>query len=142
MRDASLAPSAHEHELVDEIDDGAFVAIQEADKLAEIRRSNVVVDGVEIAVIGHVERVDAEADVVDLAATVSKERHAELAVKLHIQRKIFREALPVRRAHILLLNVTNHGNFNAVYNNVTAPNFGQFVGFLDRRDGAVIDFVD
>ena len=40
------------------------------------------------------------------------------------------------------LNVTNHGNFNAVYNNVSAPNFGQFVGFLDRRDGAVIDFVD
>lgn len=40
------------------------------------------------------------------------------------------------------LNVTNHGNFNAVYNNVTAPNFGRFVGFLDRRDGAVIDFID
>lgn len=40
------------------------------------------------------------------------------------------------------LNVTNHGNFNAVYNSVTAPNFGQFVGFLDRRDGAVIDFID
>jgi hypothetical protein len=38
--------------------------------------------------------------------------------------------------------VTNHGNFNAVYNSVTAPNFGQFVGFLDRRDGAVIDFID
>jgi hypothetical protein len=40
------------------------------------------------------------------------------------------------------LNVTNHGNFNAVYNNVTAPSFGQFAGFLDRREGAVIDFVD
>ena len=40
------------------------------------------------------------------------------------------------------LNVTNHGNFNAVYNNVTSPNFGRFVGFLDRRDGAMIDFVD
>jgi hypothetical protein len=40
------------------------------------------------------------------------------------------------------LNVTNHGNFNAVFNNVAAPNFGQFVGFLDRRDGAVIDFID
>ena len=40
------------------------------------------------------------------------------------------------------LNVTNHGNFNAVFNNVTAPNFGEFVGFLDRRDGAVIDFID
>ena len=40
------------------------------------------------------------------------------------------------------LNVTNHGNYNAVFNNVTAPNFGQFAGFLDRRDGAVIDFID
>jgi hypothetical protein len=40
------------------------------------------------------------------------------------------------------LNVTNHGNFNAVFNNVAAPNFGQFAGFLDRREGAVIDFVD
>jgi len=40
------------------------------------------------------------------------------------------------------LNVTNHGNYNAVFNNVAAPNFGQFAGFLDRRDGAVIDFVD
>jgi hypothetical protein len=40
------------------------------------------------------------------------------------------------------LNITDHGNFNAVFNNVTAPNFGQFVGFLDRRDGAVIDFID
>jgi len=40
------------------------------------------------------------------------------------------------------LNVTNHGNFNAVFNNVTAPNFGQFVGFMDRREGAVIDFID
>ena len=51
-----------------------------------------------------------------------------------------------KRHHVRLgfysLNVTNHGNFNAVYNNVTAPNFGQFVGFLDRRDGAMIDFVD
>ena len=40
------------------------------------------------------------------------------------------------------LNVTNHGNFNAVYNNVTSPNFGHFAGFLDRREGAVIDFID
>ena len=51
-----------------------------------------------------------------------------------------------KRHHVRLgfyaLNVTNHGNFNAVYNNVTAPNFGQFAGFLDRRDGAMIDFVD
>jgi hypothetical protein len=46
------------------------------------------------------------------------------------------------RLGIYSLNITNHGNFNAVYNNVTAPNFGQFAGFQDRREGAVIDFVD
>ena len=39
-------------------------------------------------------------------------------------------------------NVTNHHNFHDVFNNVTAPNFGTFSGFLDRRDGAVIDFID
>jgi hypothetical protein len=46
------------------------------------------------------------------------------------------------RLGVYSLNATNHGNFNAVYNNVTAPNFGQFAGFQDRREGAVIDFVD
>jgi carboxypeptidase family protein/TonB-dependent receptor-like protein len=39
-------------------------------------------------------------------------------------------------------NVTNYHNFHDVFNNVTAPNFGQFAGFLDRREGAVIDFID
>jgi len=46
------------------------------------------------------------------------------------------------RLGVYSLNVTNHGNFNAVYNNVAAPNFGQFAGFQDRREGAVIDFID
>jgi hypothetical protein len=46
------------------------------------------------------------------------------------------------RLGVYTLNATNHGNFHDVYNNVTAPNFGQFAGFLDRRDGAIIDFVD
>jgi len=40
------------------------------------------------------------------------------------------------------LNVTDHGNFNAVYNNIASPNFGKFVGFLYRHEGTVIDFVD
>ena len=46
------------------------------------------------------------------------------------------------RLGVYTLNVTNHGNFNAVYNNVFSPNFGQFVGFLYRHEGAVIDFID
>jgi hypothetical protein len=46
------------------------------------------------------------------------------------------------RLGVYTLNVTNHGNYNAVYNNIASPNFGQFVGFLYRHEGAVIDFVD
>ncbi len=46
------------------------------------------------------------------------------------------------RLGVYTLNVTNHGNFNAVYNNVTAPNFRQFAGFLYRHEGAIIYFVD
>ena len=41
--------------LVDEIDNGAVAAVQEADELAEVWRCHVVVDGVEVAVIGDVE---------------------------------------------------------------------------------------
>jgi len=46
------------------------------------------------------------------------------------------------RLGVYSLNLTNHGNFNAVYNNVTAPNYGTFSGFLYRHEGAIIDFVD
>jgi hypothetical protein len=46
------------------------------------------------------------------------------------------------RLGVYTLNVTNHGNFNAVYNNVASPLFGQFAGFLYRHEGAIIDFVD
>ncbi len=46
------------------------------------------------------------------------------------------------RLGVYTLNVTNHMNFNAVYNNVTSPNFGNFAGFLYRHEGAIIDFVD
>jgi Carboxypeptidase regulatory-like domain len=46
------------------------------------------------------------------------------------------------RLGVYTLNVTDHGNFNAVYNNVTSPDFGKFVGFLYRHEGMIIDFVD
>jgi len=46
------------------------------------------------------------------------------------------------RLGVYTLNVTNHGNFSTVYNNNASPNFGQFVGFLYRHEGAIIDFVD
>lgn len=40
------------------------------------------------------------------------------------------------------LNLTNHGNFSTVYNNVASPNFGRFTGFLYRHEGMTLDFVD
>jgi hypothetical protein len=46
------------------------------------------------------------------------------------------------RLGVYTLNVTNHHNFNAVYNNVASPNYGTFAGFLYRHEGAIIDFVD
>jgi len=46
------------------------------------------------------------------------------------------------RLGVYSTNVTNHGNFSTVYNNSGSPNFGQFVGFLYRHEGAIIDFVD
>ena len=40
------------------------------------------------------------------------------------------------------INLTNHSNPLAVYNNVTSPNFGHFVGFQHRVNGFVIDIVN
>jgi hypothetical protein len=46
------------------------------------------------------------------------------------------------RLGVYSLNITNHGNYSTVYNNVASPNFGQFVGFLYRHEGMTLDFVD
>jgi hypothetical protein len=40
------------------------------------------------------------------------------------------------------INLTNHGNFNDVYNNVASSLFGRFVGFQRRTDGLITSFVD
>ena len=46
------------------------------------------------------------------------------------------------RLGVYSINLTNHGNFNDVYNIVTSPLFGQFTGFQRRTDGLIISFVD
>jgi len=46
------------------------------------------------------------------------------------------------RLGMYTLNVTDHGNYSTVYNNVASPNFGRFVGWLYRHEGLIIDFVD
>ena len=45
------------------------------------------------------------------------------------------------RAGLYSINITNHGNFNAVYNNVSSPFFGQFAGFERRVDGFLLSVV-
>jgi len=41
-----------------------------------------------------------------------------------------------------MLNTTNHGNFNSVYNNVTSPQFGQFAGFQRRQTAFLLSVVN
>jgi len=46
------------------------------------------------------------------------------------------------RLGVYSINLTNHSNALDVYNNVTSPYFGHFVGFQHRVDGLVIDVVN
>ena len=46
------------------------------------------------------------------------------------------------RLGIYSINLTNHANALQIYNNVTSPVFGHFVGFQHRVNGFVIDAVD
>jgi hypothetical protein len=46
------------------------------------------------------------------------------------------------RFGVYSINLTNHSNALDVYNNVTSPYLGHFVGFQHRVDGLVIDIVN
>jgi hypothetical protein len=45
------------------------------------------------------------------------------------------------RIGLYSINITNHGNYNAVYNNVSSPFFGHFAGFNRRVDGFLLSVV-
>jgi Carboxypeptidase regulatory-like domain/TonB-dependent Receptor Plug Domain len=46
------------------------------------------------------------------------------------------------RVGLYSINLTNHGNFHDVYNNVSSPFFGQFTGFQRRVNGFILSFAD
>ena len=46
------------------------------------------------------------------------------------------------RLGFYMINLTNHGNFNDVYNNVTSPRFGEFTGFERRRTAFLLSVVN
>jgi hypothetical protein len=46
------------------------------------------------------------------------------------------------RLGFYMLNVTNHGNFNAVFNNFTSPRVGQFAGFERRQTAFLLSVVN
>src|SRR5215472_8336316 len=87
---------------IHKIEGHTFVAVQKPDKLAKVGRGNVVVDGAEVSVIGHVQRVDAQAEVVLLTALPLNVRDAEGAVSLKVQGEKFREAAAIGSADVLL----------------------------------------
>ncbi len=86
--------------------------------------------------------IDAEQEYAGIPNSLRFPAYFSLDLKLY---RAFR--LPFLKKHhlrlgIYSLNVTNHGNFISVFNNVASPAFGQFAGFVYRRDGMVIDLVD
>jgi hypothetical protein len=46
------------------------------------------------------------------------------------------------RIGLYSINLTNHGNFHDVYNNVSSPFFGQVTGFQRRVNGFILSFAD
>jgi hypothetical protein len=52
-----------------------------------------------------------------------------------------RKRTPKIRFGLYSMNITNHSNALEVYNNITSPVFGHFVGFQHRVDGFVLDAV-
>lgn len=46
------------------------------------------------------------------------------------------------RLGLYSVNLTNHRNYRDVFNNVTSPSFGQFVGFEHRVNGFVLEIVE
>ena len=46
------------------------------------------------------------------------------------------------RVGLYSINLTNHGNFHDVYNNVSSAFFGQFTGIQRRVDGFILSFAD
>jgi len=66
-----------------------------------------------------------------------------LDVKIYREFKLNLPGLRNRKLRLGLytLNLTNHPNWLGVYNNVTSPYFGHFVGFQHRVNGFVIDIV-
>ena len=92
---------------VDEVDDGAVAAVEEARELAEVWGGDVVIDGIEVAVIGDVQGVETEADVMGLVPALAgaEEGDAKFTIDLHVEREVSGEALAVRGAHVVLLHI-------------------------------------
>jgi hypothetical protein len=55
---------------------------------------------------------------------------------------IFGSRIKAFRIGFYVNNITNHSNPRDVFDNVTSPHFGQFVGFQHRVEGMVIDVLD
>jgi hypothetical protein len=46
------------------------------------------------------------------------------------------------RLGLYVINVTNHGNFSEVFNNITSPQFGEFTGFERRKTAFLLSVVN
>ena len=46
------------------------------------------------------------------------------------------------RLGLCMINLTNHGNYTTVYNNVASPAFGQFTGFERQKTAFLLSVVN
>jgi hypothetical protein len=46
------------------------------------------------------------------------------------------------RLGLYVINLTNHGNFDQIYNNVTSPEFGRFAGFERQKTAFLLSVVN
>ena len=67
------------------VDDQAFMPVQEAHELSKVGRSDVVIDCAEVSVVGYVERVRSEPDVMPFAILALQKGNPELTINLHIK---------------------------------------------------------
>ncbi len=87
--------------------------------------------------------VDTFENYVGLANSQRLPEFFSLDMKIYREFKLNLPGLRNRKLRLGLytLNLTNHSNWLAVYNNINSPYFGHFAGFQHRVDGFVIDIV-
>jgi hypothetical protein len=96
---------SHVADLVHEADDQAIGAALETRELAKERRRDIVVDIIEVPVVGQIDRIDSQAKLVLALMAHEREPHRKVPIDLSIQRGKSLVALPIRRSNVIVQHI-------------------------------------